>query len=296
MVVDRPMFMLGTGRSGTTLAFSLVARHSKLAWFSNYDARFQGAVPSGALRTVLRVPWLARQNWLRERRWTLRPMEYYAPLDDAFPGFSTTFRNLEASDVTPWAARRLQRLLADKAAADGLERVFVKWTGWSRAGFMNAIFPDACFVHVHRDGCAVANSLMQRDFWRGWQGPHQWRWGPLPPPQQEIWERNGRSFVVLAGLQWQLVFREIVASLASLPAERVMHVAYEELCRDPVDAVEHVCAFGGLPPDPRLPGLVRATEITEQAIDRWRSDLSTEQADLLQSILADDLAVRDCLS
>jgi len=48
-----------------------------------------------------------------------------------------------------------------------------------RIGFLQAIFPDAKFIHIVRDGCAVANSRMNAPFWKGWQGLNTWG-GQMP--------------------------------------------------------------------------------------------------------------------
>jgi len=38
--IERPIFVIGTGRSGTTLFFHLLALHPDLAWFSNFGNRW----------------------------------------------------------------------------------------------------------------------------------------------------------------------------------------------------------------------------------------------------------------
>ena len=65
-------------------------------------------------------------------------------------------------------------------------------TGWPRAGFLHAVFPDARYVNVIRDGRAVANSWLQMDWWLGYRGPEHWHFGPLSDEHREVWERSGR--------------------------------------------------------------------------------------------------------
>ena len=56
LVTDRSLknslFILGTGRSGTTIVFRMLASHPELGWFSNYEERFP-RVPQFALASRL---------------------------------------------------------------------------------------------------------------------------------------------------------------------------------------------------------------------------------------------------
>ena len=38
--IDRPIFLVGIGRCGSSIIYDVLARHPDLAWFSNYDGRF----------------------------------------------------------------------------------------------------------------------------------------------------------------------------------------------------------------------------------------------------------------
>jgi hypothetical protein len=71
-----------------------------------------------------------------------------------------------------------------------------------RISFLYAIFPDARFVHVLRDGRAVANSRLNASFWKGWHGLNIWG-GQMPEHYRQEWERHRRSFVALAGIEWK---------------------------------------------------------------------------------------------
>ena len=97
-----------------------------------------------------------------------------------------------------------------------------KFTGWPRSGFLQRILPDARFVNVVRDGRAVANSFLQMPWWRGYEGPEGWGWGPLPEEYQQIWEESGRSFAVLAGLEWRILMEAFEAAQARVPDDQWM--------------------------------------------------------------------------
>ena len=110
------------------------------------------------------------------------------------------------------------------------DRMLIKLTGWSRIGFLNEVFPDAKFIHIVRDGRAVASSYLHINEWqwRGWYGPASWRYGPLSPEDQAAWEASGRSFIALAGIQWRMHTRAIESARARIDPARFLEVRYED--------------------------------------------------------------------
>jgi len=245
-----------------------------------------------AYGVVRSTPGLGRWNWAaRKPTGAVKPAEPYELIDQAFPGFSIHTRPLRADDVTPWISRRIRRFFEDKVESDRGGRLLFKWTGWSRVGFMQAIYPDALFVHVHRHGGAVANSLTQQPWWQGWKGPSQWRWGPLSAEDEAVWAANDHSYLVLAALGWRLQYREIEGALDALPDSQVLRVPYEDVCRDRDREIERILAFADVEPDAGFMGRLALTSIDATAMDRWReTDLTADQVARLESVLADDLA------
>ncbi len=58
--IDRPIFLIGTGRCGSSLLYRLLGYHPDVAWLSHYTARFGGHF--AALQRVHDLPGL--QGWL----------------------------------------------------------------------------------------------------------------------------------------------------------------------------------------------------------------------------------------
>ena len=292
---QRPIFIIGTGSCGSSLVHSLVARHTDLAWYSNVERRLRSPLAGKLALRLLRVPAIAAVNWAVRPRGFVVPIETYAPLERAYSGFSEPPRDLRADDVTPAARRSLVRTLGSLESRIPGGRALLKWTGWSRVGFMNEIFPDSLFVHVHRDGRAVASSLIRQPWWRGNRGPTSWRWGPLPEELKKIWLDHGRSPAVLAGLQWKITFRRAETALSRIHADRVFRIAFERLLEEPVETVRVLHGWAGLRPLAGLEQLVSATPLDRGAIDRWRRSLSPSDARALQRALEDDLRFQDRL-
>ena len=176
----------------------------------------------------------------------VRPGENYRFWDHYAYGFSEPCRDLlrlgrerAGQEADP------RRLRAD--ARPKRDRLLIKITGWPRIGYLNEIFEDAKFIHVLRDGRAVASSLLHVGFWRGWYGPQGWRAGLLSPEDQAVWESYDRSFAALAGLEWRIQMRAMDAARAKLDPKQFFEVKYEDFCEQPVEHFRRVLDFVELP-------------------------------------------------
>ncbi|MES2403282.1 MAG: sulfotransferase [Pseudomonadota bacterium] len=288
-MVEKPIFVIGAGRSGSSIFHQVFTEHPHVAWMSSLcDRDRENPVRHRALMRGIDLPLLG--TFLKRR---YESAECYGFWDHHFQGFSRPCRDLRADDATPRAVAALRR------AAAGLvirrrPRLLAKITGWPRLGFLHEIFPDARFVHVYRDGRAFANSLLQVDFWLGWRGPAQWRWGLLDDELQREWDANDRSFVALAGIQWKILMRAMEAAKQSIPAANLMEVRYEDFAARPVDVFRDVAAFCGLEWDGRFERALSGYRV-ESANYKWQDDLTPAQQRVLLAVLEADLKKYDYL-
>jgi hypothetical protein len=160
-------------------------------------------------------------------------------------GFRRPFRDLIDADVTPNKKNSLHRIFEDLLS---LQRptLLAKLTGWPRIRFLKEVFPDAKFVHIIRDPRATAFSLMNIGFWWGWQGPQNWRFGPLPTKYEEIWVRHNKSFVSLAGIAYMLILDAYYDAKPHIPEDDIMEIRYEDFCEDHMGIAKQITNFFGL--------------------------------------------------
>jgi hypothetical protein len=280
-------FVLGTGRCGSTLVHEVVARHPDVAFLTNIDDRF-GRAPSARLQAGIyrRLPASATEKG----RLRLAPSEGYRVLEREVSGLiAEPVRDLEASDATPWLANRFRRFFTERAAAQTAPLFLHKFTGWPRARFIDAVLPGTRFVHVVRDGRAVAASWLQTDWWRGHLGPEGWHFGPLPPAYEKEWEASGRSFVLLAGLAWKLLLDAFEEARAALASARWLEMRYEDLLADPRRRTAEVLDFFGLSWNDEFETGFRAFSFDASRTGAWREALGAEGAAELDASLADHL-------
>lgn len=278
-----PLFIVGVGRSGSSIFHRLMCRHPRAAWLSRVLERWPNAVAiNRAVMHALAVPGVGRSVSRM-----IDPGECYEYWEQIAPGFSWACRDLLAAhvqnDVRAGVRRALGRLPTKRRY-----QLVAKVTGWPRVGFLHEIFPNAKFIHVLRDGRPVAASFLKVEWWRGWRGPSGWLFGDLTPEQTAEWQRHDRSFVALAGIQWKILMDAMDAARQSVPSSCMMDIKYEDLCRDPVSHFRRVVEFAELDWVPEFERTIRAASLRSEN-DKWRRDFTSDQQAILESVLRSHL-------
>jgi hypothetical protein len=286
----RPPFgwILGTGRCGSTLVHEVLARHPGTGFISNVEDRVAAPAWTGRWNGTLfrQVP----DRFTDKGRLRYAPSEAYRLLErEVSPLLVDPCRDLVAGDVTPWVAERFHRTFLGRAQAQA-PAVFVhKFTGWPRARFVEAVLPGSKFVHVVRDGRAVANSWLQMEWWHGHRGPAEWLFGPLPDAYRDEWEASGRSFVLLAGLAWKLLVDAFEAARRDLAPEQWLEVRYEDVLAEPRATFATILEFLGLPADRRFDQALARYEFRPSRTNAFVRDLDPAGLQLLETSLAGHL-------
>src|SRR6266496_4370372 len=277
MPIEKPIFITGLGRSGTTLIHTMLSTHPQVNWLSLLCGKFPGRPYLNRwLMSGIDVPIL---NIYLRRRFV--PLENYAFWDFYFAGFSKPNRDLVASDVSLRTKRAL-RTVASELLTAKRRRLLVKITGMPRISFLHNIFPDAKFIHVIRDGRAVADSRMNT-FWKGWQGLNIWS-GKMPAEYQEEWGRHHHSFIALAGIEWKTHMDQLEAVKREFPNIDICQVRYECFCPNPIGELKRIADHFELAWDPKFEAATRAFHVKNEN-EKWKTDLTDEQRTILDEVL-----------
>ncbi|GAA4206625.1 hypothetical protein GCM10022252_69020 [Streptosporangium oxazolinicum] len=279
-------FLVGSGRCGSTLLYEVLTGHPAVGFVTNLDDRFP-RVPDSAKRIGGRI---CRRTPARFPEKRLRPCEAHRALRrEVSPLIVESFQDLSAADVTPRLAERLRDFFGSRAAAQRVGHYIHKFTGWPRAAFLHEVFPEARFVHIVRDGRAVANSWLQMPWWRGHLGAPGWHFGPLPEPYSGEWDEAGRSQVHLAGIGWKLLMDATEVARAAVPPDLWLQVRYEDLLADPRKQTDVVLDFLGLVWTPEFERSFARHTFSSARCESFRRDLTPSQLALLDRSLSGHL-------
>jgi hypothetical protein len=270
---ERPIFVIGAPRSGTTLLRYVLCSHPRIHIppESNFIPRFLGRIPRGEFKRpnafrVLETMMTYRsffEDWRGER------------LDPA--GFLEGLPDLEASTI-------IDAVFSEYARQYGAER----WGDKSPIYTMHVeaiarAFPTAQFIHIIRDGRDVALSMQQN--------------------------YRGRRFfyidVYYAARSWKRRVLHASAAGARLGPSRYLELKYEDLTASPETVIRGLCEFLGERFDPAMlqpsreaarhhhsRGIHAATRepLTTSRSGRWRSEMSLRDQRLVQAVAGDLLA------
>lgn len=281
----RYVFIVGSGRCGSSLVQEVLARHPGIGFISNVDDRV-GVWSGGRINNLVyrHVPPARTQKG----RVRYAPSEAYRIIArEVSPLVASPGRPLGASDATPWLAARFEQVFARRAATQGRPVFLHKFTGWPRVGFIDAVMPDAHFVNVVRDGRAVASSLVQMPWWNDHEKVGTF--GLLSTDDVAAWEESGRSFVLLAGLVWKAVVDAHDASRRAIDRSRWLEVRYEDVLADPRSSFAAMLDFAGLEWDARFERQFGRQPITSSRRAAYSRDLAPHEVALLERHLSSHL-------
>ena len=298
------LFIVGTGRCGSTLVQELIARHRQVGFISNVDSTLGAFDPKGRANRFLygsTPSGLGRRDrsYLKSLRFTLGERVHFGP-SEAYkiirrqigPTISEPFRDLTEADVTPWLAARFRSFFEERAEAQDARVFMHKFTGWPRARFIDAVMPNARFLHIVRDGRAVASSIVQRPWWKGYLGVPGWGFGELPDDLREMWERHDRSLIVLAGLEWRILMDAFDATAAAIEGDRWLELRYEDIVADPRGHWDRILHHAGLPWDPEFEAAFQQYPVATSRRQAFRRDLTEAQVAQLEDVIGDHLQAR----
>jgi sulfotransferase family protein len=234
-----PLFVVGAPRSGSTLLYQLLTDRFDVGYLANGHARRPGA-PSLVERRRGLVR--ARHGALGDYRSSFGGTEGELGPSECGPFWYRFFPrrpHYVSADAFPAAARReLRAAVGAFVEACGRPVVYKNLFNTARMEAIAAALPEALFVAVHRDLAANARSLL--DGRLRVAGAYDAWWSVEPPGIERLLQLSPEEQVVEQVRELDALVARVEASIGS---DRVLHLAYEDLCADPRGQLDRIAAF-----------------------------------------------------
>jgi len=293
---DRPIFMVGMGRSGSTLLFECLATHPDVGWLAHHANRMPDRRWLYALSRLCDHGFFFRKAIERSdqrrslvEKLRLGPAEAYETWA-SICGDKIRYDWLLGAQASPAERAAAARLVADVLRWAGKTRFAAKFTGPPRMTYLASLLPGAVFLHVVRDGRAVARSLLNVDFWRDTWRMERPAWsGGFPDDWLRLARESSNPPLALAALQWRRSIEVAADEAAALGPGRVHEVRYERFLADPAGAVDAMLRDVGLAPSPRVHDFLRRRYDVRDMNAPVRREGSPQDRALLERLLGDTL-------
>ena len=222
-----PIFIVGCGRSGTTILGTTLAQNCQITLLNERRDLWISAYPQTDV-------W-ASQAAARGSKIILK-----------------------RTDATAQQNRRLRRTFRFELAKSRKSILLEKLPINSfRLDFIESIFPEARFIHIHRNGIDVARSIERFCVRHQWYGCDGYKWeqlrqvAELRATTRELPSLCKGNFEK-ALLEWRLSTEEVVRFFTAISASRWVEISYDDLVDDPVASIQRVLAFIGASSDPAV--------------------------------------------
>ena len=254
--------------------------HKQVCWISNLSDRYPNISFLPLMNRLIDVPGL--RNVLRKRiiyriSPRIRPSEG-RNIYHNYAGLDNTCR-LDENDISQEMEKKLKKAIVNHIAFTGKKRFLTKQTAnCQRIRAIHAMFPDAYFIHLVRDGRAVANSLNKVSWWKE---TDIWWFGGRP----DDWAAAGKEPIELCALQWRRDVEEILNNKAIL-GHRYLEIRYEDFVSDIHKCIHRVLEFCDLEDDHDFHEII-PRNLAVNMNYKWDVSLTQHQKEVVLSSIGD---------
>ncbi len=289
------LFLIGCPRSGKTTTHDILASSGKFAWISNLQRSYPRKGSLSILNRKYDIPLFGLRAYAKKKRTDLTaPVQgndfwkHHIPsfelerFEDAVPLEKRRPPGLKTGDEIPQEhEERTKKAVRDICKWQGKDHFLSEYALWSRMNFFTSIFPKAKFVHVVRDGRAVAHEyrkMIEKGIYPEKREMRWWMSG-WPRGWREEYEENFDSLLAFCAFQWKFILKMIWDDSKYISEDRYLEIRYEDMVEDPEFVFSDILEFYGMDLVPR--------------IERYIERITLEKQDTIKELDDRDIGVLD---
>ncbi|MEP6466990.1 MAG: sulfotransferase, partial [Parafilimonas sp.] len=252
-LLEKPIIIFGSGRSGTTLISEIIFQHEDLAWHSNYQELFPKFAGINYMRRLFdnnmwRIIGMNTQNNRSFTNYMLfRPIERY-DFWEAVTGeridFSRSF--LLNEKATPEEREHIRTFFAKLIKFQHRKRLAIKITGPARIEYLMSIFPDAQFINIVREPVSVIRSWMEI-YWNEQITNQLWWHGAYTDDELKKAKELSTNKFLFAAFQYKKLMETTQQEIDKMHPD-VYNASYESFVTNPTEFINDMMQFLHLHP------------------------------------------------
>lgn len=251
-LLQKPVIIFGTGRSGTTVISDIILHHEDLAWHNNW----QELLPKSATINYLRrafdnglwhITGMNTQNNKSLINQVLfRPIERYdfwevvtGPRIDFSRGFLIDERATEEEKL------QMRLHFAKMVKYQNRKRLAFKLTGPARMEYLLSVFPDAQFVQITREPVATVRSWLEIH-WSNQMTEQLWWDGAYSEEEKAKSKEYAKDPALFVAFQYKKLMETTAYEINKLKPD-VYTASYEDFVKDAKGFIAKMMDHLGLP-------------------------------------------------
>ena len=259
--IKQPLFIIGCGRSGTTILGTAMSYHPQITYLNEPRNLWYSCYPMTDI-------------------WTENAKEKKGKLV------------MTRVDADPKRSRKLRQKFYAITQKSGKPILVEKLPiNTFRLDFISQIFPDARFIHIVRNGLEVARSIETLCHQGQWFASHPYKWDLLAEYASLRQETSTlptccESYYEKGLLEWRLSTEAVFIFKKTFPEARFYEISYKEFLHDPVITMHNIFSFIDIPMDDRV------TDFLFKNVTRRTPELQNKHLSVKEQFIGGDLLAR----
>lgn len=261
--LEKPILIIGSGRSGTTIISEIIYQHEHLAWHSNYQ---EIVVFTPIINLLRRLQdnkfWRLKKFYkyvgvsknTRQKGQSYLDLLFFNPIErynfwEHITGERIDFSRgfLLGKKATPEEKKYIRQFLAKQVKYQGRQRLIMKFTGPARLEYLTSIFPDALIINVLRAPVPTVRSWLQVGFWQRMGIDKLWWTGAYTPEEIAYAETIKDQPAIITAMQYRKLMETTEQEIKKLGLT-VYESRYEDFVKSPKTFIQNMMQFMQLPP------------------------------------------------